>query len=248
MHERDKHKKRSERDWLEHFRELRPDLKIQEVQDHERPDFLCLVEDVLTGIEVTQFFYPSDQQPPPQAFDTFRTQLQLALRDESSRRALPPVHVSVRMARCSELGKASARQRLAKALTAFVEANIPRIGPHLEFASDELTDEITSMGIDSVALISADEMTHPTWGISSSAWLPSSRAALIQEIIARKSANVSDYQSAALRLWLLIMAGTHGLYSMLHFENDVLTHQYTSAFDRVFICSQIGLAVHELSV
>jgi len=240
--------KGEERQYLDVFAQLRPDLSFESIRECERPDFICSVAGVTTGIEMTRFFYPSSSRVTPQAVNGYRDQLASNLRAEHSKRGLPPLHVSVHLFSEEKLLARQARQRLMTCLLDFVGQHIPPQGPHVEFDYDSMNAELIDLGVDRIAVLRSAALKKPFWALPYAAFIPDSNASLIQGIVTEKSACASEYRKKASSLWLLIVSGSGGLHSIVDFDGDVLTASYASSFDRIFLLRTFGSSVHELKL
>jgi hypothetical protein len=239
-------KKDSERYYLKEFLKLMPELQGLKPIDSEGPDFLCDVVGTLTGVEVTRFFFPTAGRFPPQAAEAYRSRLTSELRDEHLNSTITPVHVSVYMYRDDALLKPNQRSALKKELFAFVAHRIPPPGPHIEFDSESLSQSLCEKGVDSIVILHHTKLTRPYWSFPYASAIPESSSSIVQGIIDKKARLVPKYRKRADRLWLLILSGTDGLHSTVYFDNDVLTHKYSTDFDRLFLFCTFGASAHEL--
>ena len=57
----------------------------------------------------------------------------------------------------------------------------------------------------------------------------------MQGIIDKKARRLPKYRKKADKLWLLILSGPDGLHSTVYFDKDVLSHKYSTDFDRIFL-------------
>jgi hypothetical protein len=241
-------KKDDERMFVEAFAKLRPDLRLSEIRDAERPDFICSVDGNPVGIEVTRFFFPSSGPIPPQAVDGYRQQLAQALCTEHARRRLVPLHVSVHFASDDKLLTSHNRQLLVGLLVNFVEMHVPPEGPHITFDYDSLPSTLLELGVGRILVLRNAALTEPFWSLPYGSFIPASHSSHVQDIVASKSALVSEYLKSVSVLWLLIVSGSAGLHSILDFERDVLTASYTTTFQRLFLFRTFGSSVHELKI
>jgi len=230
--------------YFDAFVERRPDLALTEVRESERPDFICLASGILTGIEMTRFFFPSVDGIPPQAINGYRDQVAQSLREEHLRRALPPLHASVHLFSDDKLLSGAARRQMTVALVDFVGSNIPAIGPGVEF--QDLPAALVDLGVDRISVIRTAALTRPTWSLPYASYIPESRSSMVQAIITEKSALAGEYRKQASALWLMIVSGTDGLHSIIDLDGDVLSTLYASDFDRVFLFRTFGPSIHEL--
>lgn len=239
-------KKADERFYVDAFIAMRPDLGIKDIQDSESPDFLCTVFGIITGIEITQFYFPSKAKRPPQAMDAYRNRLTVLLQELHAHGQYLPIHVSIHLFSDDHLLTRQSREKLAYKILSFVKDRIPPIGPHVEHVTDEEAPDLLALGVDRIMMIRTNSLTKATYAIGHASFIPESKSALIQEIIDQKSSLIPEYQKKASALWLLILSGTGGLHSIIDFENDVLTAEYETTFDRVFIFRTFGAHIHEL--
>jgi hypothetical protein len=236
--------KDEERLYLTRFCDLRTDLCVSDIRASERPDFICTADGIVTGVEVTRFFFPATGGISPQAVNRYRDQLSQALCTEHSRRGLPPLHASIHLFSEDKLLARATRSHLVDALLNFVQTKIPEMGRTVEF--DDLPPALSELGVNCISLIRVKALTRPTWSLPYASYIPESHSALVQAIITGKSDLAAKYREKAAFLWLLIVSGTSGLHSIVDFDGDILTASYASAFDRVFLFRTFGPSVHEL--
>jgi hypothetical protein len=239
-------KKERERFFLDAFIERRLDLGILNPCESESPDFICTASGVRIGIEVTQFYFPSESKRPPQAIDAYRGKLTCQLQELHKIGDYLPVHVSIHFWSEENLLTAPARRLLAERILSFVAVHIPPIGPHVEHRMDDEAVDLLDMGVDSIIMIRTASLTKGTYAIGHGAFIPESRSNLIQDILDQKASLIPEYRKKAKALWLLILSGTGGLHSIIDFDRDVLTAEYSTEFDRVFVFRTFGPHIHEL--
>jgi hypothetical protein len=223
-----------------------PELQEIKVADSEGPDFLCSVVGRRVGIEVTRFFFPTDGGSPPQAAEAYRSRLASELRKEHLKSKITPVHVTVILFRDDALFNPSQRSALKKELFAFVSQRIPPSGSDVEFDLDSLPESLWKKGVDVINIFHNAELTNPCWNFSYASAIPESKSSIIQGIIDKKARLIPEYRKKADKLWLLILSGSDGLHSTVYFDGDVLTHSYSSDFDRLFLFRTFGASAHEL--
>ncbi|MGD0537838.1 MAG: hypothetical protein ABSC03_09360 [Verrucomicrobiota bacterium] len=238
--------KDDERYYLSEFLKLMPEFQGLKPIDSEGPDFLCDVLGILTGIELTRFFFPTAGRLPPQAAEAYRSRLASELREEHLKTRVTPVHVSVHIYRDDALFKPRQRTALKKELFAFVSHRIPPSGPYVEFDSESLSKSLCEKGVDAIMILHNAKLTTPYWSVPYASVIPESSSSIVQGIIGKKDRLVPKYRKKADKLWLLILSGTDGLHSTVYFDNDVLTHRYATDFDRVFLFRTFGACAHEL--
>lgn len=239
-------KKAEERRYLDAFFELRPDFIVSDIVGSESPDFICCVDGVKVGIEMTRFFFPSSEQQPPQAKEAYRDQLARDLRRGHAARGFTPLHISVHFHSDELLMRASGRSFLVEELLDFVQNNIPPPGPHKEFSYDDLPRSLHEAGVNSILVLNLPKLTKPFWSVPQFSFIPESHAALIQNIASTKSSFSVRYRKEVSTLWLLIVSGVGGLHSMIDFDRDVLSANYSSTFDRIFLFRTFDPSIHEL--
>ena len=223
-----------------------PELQGLKPIDSEGPDFLCDAAGILTGIELTRFFFRTSRHLAPQAAEAYRRCLGDKLREIHLKSTITPVHVSVHLYRDDALFKPDQRAALKKELFAFVCHRIPPPGPYVEFDSESLSKSLCEKGVDSIMILHNAKLTRPCWSLPYASVVPESSSSIIQGIIDKKARHVPKYRKKADKLWLLILSGTDGLHSTVYFDNDVLTHRYSTDFDRLFLFRTFGASAHEL--
>ena len=241
-------KKEEERRYLGYFLDLRPDLKFEEIQEDERPDFVCSTNGKTIGIELTRFFFPSKNETSSQAMDAYRQQLAQELRIEHIRRNLPAITVYVHLYEATHLINKATRQVLKAELLDFVSANLEVFDKSACFGHELLPENLMDKGVDQISVLRLPTLTDPFWALSHAEFIPESRSSLIQAIVSEKSAHISEYRKKASTVWLVIISGTGGLGSIIDFDHDVLTATYQSNFERVFLFRTYGRSVHELKL
>ena len=238
--------KDTERYYLHEFLKLMPEFQGLKPIDSEGPDFLCDVAGILTGIEVTRFFFPTSGRLPPQAVEVNRRRLGDELREEHLKSTILPVHVSVRIYRDDALLKRDQRAALKKELFTFVSHHIPPPGPYVEFDSESLSKSLCEKGVDEIWIFHDAKATGPCWSFSYASVIPESCSSIVQGIIDKKARRLPKYRKKADKLWLLILSGPDGLHSTVYFDKDVLSHKYSTDFDRIFLFRTFGASAHEL--
>ena len=240
--------KAEERYFLEEFLKLRPELGVNAIRNEEAPDFLATVGGQTVGIELVQFVFPHRGGISPQAIDNYRGQFARQLRERHAARALPPVTVGLHLAHHEILMAAAKREALIEGLLDFVGTRIPVEGPHVSYDCDDLPLELYEQGVSSISILRQRALTKPFWSVSQSGFLPESTGNLVQAVVSRKNENCKSYRAKASHLWLLIISGSKGLHSILDFDGNVLTTEYKSSFDRIFLFRTFGGTVNELKL
>jgi len=238
-------KKDRERYFLQEFLKLMPELRVLNLRDSEAPDFLCDVAGIPTAIEVTRFFFPVSEGLPPQAAEAYHSRLGAELTEEHLKSTIPPVHVSVCLYRDEALFKSRSRTGLREELFAFVSNSVPPPGPCREFDSESLPESLCEKGVDSIRIMNAN-LPSPLWSFGYASFIPESSSSIVQGILNENAPRVPRYRKKAPNLWLLILSGTDGLHSIVNFDRDVLTHQYSTDFDRLFLFRTVSRSAHEL--
>ena len=126
------------------------------------------------------------------------------------------------------------RAALRKELLAFVGQRIPPPGRYREFDACSLRESLSQLGVERVLIFNSRPAVL-CWTFASSRVLPQSCPDWFQGEMNRKAARLAEYKKKAEMVWLLILSGTGGLPSMVYFDGDVLTHRYSSDFDRLFV-------------
>ncbi len=240
--------KTEERFFLAKFLELRPDLSLGNLRDSEAPDFLATFQGREIGIELVRFVFPSNGAISPQAIENYRDQLAAALKQQHAARGIPPVTVSLHLDTHEPLMTRPGRDTLTGLLLDFVSARIPSFGPHVDYDWDQLPEALTDRGVSHLSILRHPSLTLPFWTVPHAGFIPESTGAVVQAVIDRKSANRAAYLAKAPEHWLLIISGTQGLNSILDFDRDVLTTDYSAAFERLFLFRTFGPSTHELKV
>src|SRR5262245_12003138 len=213
--------------------------------DSEAPDFLFNAAGVKIGIEVTRCFLPCDQRT--RAVESYRERLADELGQEHRRSGLAPAHVSVHMHKETALLAASRRALLKRELLTFVSGRIPSPGPHVEFDFEVLPQPLLELGVEDVWIMSAQEI-EPSWCFGYADFVPESFSSIIQDILNQKAHRIAEYRKKADKVWLLILSGTQGLHSIIHFDRDILLHEYSTDFYRVFLFRTFGAVACELRI
>lgn len=232
--------------FLEEFLKLRPELGVDGIRDEEAPDFLATVGRDTVGIELVQFVFPHRNGISPQALDNYRGQFSKRLRERHAARGLPPVTVGLHLAHHEILMTAAKREELTETLLDFVAARIPAEGPHVCYDFDDLPLDLYEQGVSSISVLRQRAVTRPFWSVSQAGFVPESTGKLVQAVVDRKNQNYEAYRAKATQLWLVIISGSKGLHSILDFDGDVLTTEYRTVFDRVFLFRTFGGSVNEL--
>ena len=240
----DQIKKRGERYFLQEFLKLMPELTELSPIDSEAPDFLFDVAGARIGIEVTRCFLPSDQRT--RAVESYRERLARELQQEHRGSGLLPAHVSVHMHKETAFLTTSRRELLKRELLTFVSGRIPPPGPHVEFDFEVLPQPLLELGVEDVWILNQE--IEPSWCFGYANSLPESCSSIIQDILNQKAPRIAKYRKKADKVWLLILSGTEGLHSIVHFDRDILSHEYSTDFDRVFLFRTFGPVARELRI
>ena len=232
--------------YVEIFSGLRPDLRISDLRaSTDPPDFACTIDGMKVAIEVTRFFLPSNDPFTPQAMDAYRQRMATMLCDLHAKIGLPPSHISVRLSVEDNLRFLDSRKLLAEQLVDFVADHISDCAGYVEFPPWSVPKHLVDAGVNSIAILRNDALTKGYWVFPHAAFIPESRSSSVQEIVTRKSGDTHKYAKSCDSLWLLIVSGSGGLHSMIDFDGDVLTTEYVTTFDRIFLLRTFG-TVHEL--
>jgi|APLak6261672720_1056091.scaffolds.fasta_scaffold00273_5 hypothetical protein len=240
--------KAEERYFLEAFLKLQPALQVEGIRNEEAPDFLATAGGEPVGIELVQFVFPHGRGISPQALDNYRSQFSRRLRERHAARGLAPVTVGLHLAHHEILMAAAKREELTETLLDFVAARVPPEGPHVRYDFDDLPIELYEQGVSSISILRHRALTKPFWSVSQSGFVPDSTGSLVQSVVDRKNQNCAAYRTKAPHLWLVIISGSKGMHSILDFDGDVLSTEYLTSFDRIFLFRTFGGSVHELKL
>ena len=116
----------------------------------------------------------------------------------------------------------------------------------MRYDFDDLPEGLYEQGVSSLSILRHRNLTKPFWSVSQSGFVPESTGTMVQAVVDRKNQNCGAYRAKAKQLWLVIISGSKGLHSILDFDGDVLSTEYRSEFDRIFLFRTFGASVHEL--
>jgi hypothetical protein len=224
------------------FPEGEPDPLVQEVPDFV---FRCQSNDV--GIELGRIHIESAD--PNSSMRQLEGERQLIVNRAKARceeAGVPAADVRVHFDG-SMIGKKD-RGRLAKQISNCVAALDPVQSQHVVLEYDtsgvQLPEEIDRIRITRLP------------GLVRHFWVPGNLVGFIQEdfeaelqrVIDAKNGRINEYLNNCHRCWLIVYAEWTGPSSFFLFSERMKSHEFVSAFDRVFFADPNGGIVHELKL
>ncbi|PJJ60429.1 hypothetical protein [Hymenobacter chitinivorans] len=166
------------------------------------PDFIIQVEGKKIGIEMTALILNEESRE--------REAKQDAILDEAQRlfeaRSHLPLQVTVGFSEAVDWSALN-RKPIAAFLAGIIESSVLAVKdlPQNQAQFDIRIESFIHSHIHSVGIFYLDRLTTPCWSPITSFWVPDAPVAKIQEIITRKSNNISGYLTGCDEVWLLIL-------------------------------------------
>ncbi len=240
-------KKEIEAFHLAKFRELRPELIPTEPKhsDPPDPDFIVTRNGTTLGIEHTQLFPPTypgqvclKEQEELRGMVVRRAQEMFECLDK------PPVQVAIHFNMNYLLNKKLVEQ-LPEAAVSIVLRNFPEVNGSIEESFDW---DNPGFFHEEFARISLSRLTGigNYWHAPGATWVQTLGATCLQEKIEDKSGRCNAYRENGVdELWLLIVSDGFQLSSIVDFEQNAISQQYRTKFNRMFLLHNLT-KVYEL--
>ena len=238
-------KKDHERHHLDRFLAASGLFPAQPVQGHEVPDFLIGERPCLVGVEVVQYFRPTDSgNRPLQEQESLRSRLVAQAHELYAGGAGAPVRVSVHFSDYSLLSKQGLRP-LAEHIARLVHTCSlePWEGRELSW-EDGLAD---TPAIDSLMVYGLPDGFDSEWVAPGFGWVPVLQSDEIQSIIDTKALRLSTYPTDVSLTCLLIVLDGFAVSSMVQVPAETAAHVFPAPFDRLFLFQNFGAKVLELN-
>lgn len=212
------------------FREGCSDFPGGELRHQDAPDFV--VADGVLGIEVTGVYRPrSPDDYCVREQESLRRRVMNSAHAKCRQAGLPGLYVSAILGRLS----VASLPKLVNTLAELVESNVPPPGERISLA-------YAFAGAWDDPVLSSLAITRPL-GLEDSLWCATSGAeflapatpALLQERIDKKEGRIEAYRRSAQAVWLLIVMDDHAASGDFSIPTDLLRHEYSTNFDRVYL-------------
>jgi hypothetical protein len=231
-------KRELERHQFEQFCRLKSELDLTLISQPEppAPDIIADFQGRRVGIEITTFCSQEKLKKREAEEDAI---IEIA-QTRYAAGGFPAVGVTVGWNSHLPSTRAN-RSKLADALAAAIEQNIPQVGSWSEITWDSLQEPLLS----AVSYITIRRITNDLWHSARAGWFPAVHSPEIQEKINGKDKRTDGYKFHCDEVWLLIMAtGSPASWCELHPASQQAV--YFSRFKRVFFVSDAPAAVAEL--
>lgn len=238
--------KEVERRQFDRFAEISKLILDGTIVESEEPDFLVHRPNITLGIELTDLFW--EQQPgktPPQATESLRGMIAEAAGKIYSSQGLPALHVSVHFSHGYVLRKRDIT-RLSEAIAKLVSANRPDEGGHFEEEYDWENREYFPEEINRISAWRLSGQDRPFFTSPGAAFIPKLEIKDIERALELKEPKLKSYRRNCTEVWLVINCDAGRLATVFEHDEKVLSHQFRSGFDRVFLFRHMAGKVHEL--
>ena len=228
-------KKQIERRYLESFRGAFKAFPAGEIDDdRESPDFVIRGARCI-GVELMRLFRPDDAEYGGSLRAQESLQFMIASRALAlyGARGLPMVDVHILFHR-SQLRKADV-STYAQAIAEVVAQRVPSEGASSEWTAEHEPTLLALPGVARIHVLRWPNIKESFFAPSMATWRSHVGARFVQASIDGKNPLRATYDSECDEMWLLLAYGREGLPSMMTFDEGTFTHQYSTAFDRVFL-------------
>jgi hypothetical protein len=234
-------KKEIERLQFERLCRATPDLGLRLVEqpDPPAPDIVAAFAGRRIGIEVTTY-YSGNEGTRREAEEAKIIELAKLQYEALS---LPTVRVTVDWVINGSRSK-SDRIALARAVADVVSRNIPDAGKWLELEWESLSEQLR----ESVNYIKISRLGDNCWLPVRAGWIMEFDVAKVQSVIDGKNGMLAGYRHHCNEVWLLIGRDSGSPSSWAELTSNCTTATYRSGFNRIFLLSEFGVKVAELSI
>lgn len=240
-------KKQREQRYIEQFAACFPDFPAGEIESREEPDFLIHGLRGPLGIEVRQLFKPATDPHPPQAQEALEQHTVSKAQQIFEATHPTPLVVSFHFSAQEPLRK-SRIEPLASEIAILVSINMPETEEQkrLENPWDECTPFPEEIEV--INVLRPANITKPLWYPVRAGWEMSACSDYFQEVIDEKNARHAAYKQCCGELWLLLVAPNSAPSSFIDLSPEVLSHRFTSSFDRIFFFNPFVRTFSELPI
>lgn len=240
-------KKEEERIYLDRFCAVCSDFPAGDIDDCEEPDFLVFSSNKVIGIELTKLYWnPLLGKKPEQVREYVRDLIVFKAGQLHQEQSLSPCHASIHFTDF-ELRKNDA-DRVARLVVNVVSANLPPDGKMVRIPPNSWTECTLPNELSSVSLLRLDSLSKSFYTSPQSGLIPPCSSAYIERVLADKNAKVATYRRKCDEVWLVINVGFGVLSGEFDITEDVLSAEYQSAFERVYILHQSQNQLWRLNV
>ncbi len=226
-------KKERERAFLAEIKTLNPDLIPGEIVDSESPDFICNQDFGKLGIEIVEYVRGQNAgESALRRIEVIRQRIIDEAKNEFYKTKDIPLWIIFswyprKLPRKSEVSE------LASIAVWAIGNNTPQnLFDNIEITNEYLEDTLLKKFVHKIRVIRVRNEKQALWGSIESGFI-SVVPNEIQEIISSKNVKVRQYKTNCDEVWLVIVAeGTH-ISSTVGLEQDTLTNQFDSEFDKV---------------
>ncbi len=223
-----------------------PIFPVGDIRDDEEPDFVIDADSDVLGIEVTQIFHGRrPNQPPPKLEDAERehiTQLACSLAEAAN---IPPLMVSLHFGEYPLLRK-SDRQKLAESVVGIVQGIVPAPGLPSYWRNDFEDLDAVPEKLDSISVFHIPNSQTHHWQCGRAGFIDTTFTKQLQTTIDGKGTLLDKYLKKCDRCWLVVAADWGQPSSFFEFTGQMASHDFTTAFERVFFVEGFGGHVNEL--
>jgi hypothetical protein len=227
-------KKQVELRYLDVVRRGIDDFPGGNITDTECPDFLIQFLDRTVGVEITRIFNPGKpKSPPPQSQDTERDLIAERAQAIATDQSLAPVMVDIYFDSRQSIGKRD-RDSIAQQLVDLVAANMPALGDDRLIEKHHPTKLEFLLQIEAVHIWRFKPLTSHLWQTADAGIVNEDFAPYLQQLIDDKNGKVSTYRQKCDDCWLMVVADWRGPSAFFEISDKMSSHNYESAFDRVY--------------
>lgn len=232
-------KKEVERVYLDRFIEATGELRGANIIESESPDFLCTVAGRTIGLEVTRLFH--DQRfgkHAPRAVHTFREQIVERARQLYMGTGRGGVHVGVPFEDCEIKDPEAAARKLAEFIAASV---VDRADDFLASADEDsrLLPEFLQIRVN---------QGQGLWAVTEAQRAPHLTREILQSAVDSKAPCVEEYRRKADECWLVLVLDRYPLAGSFSVQENALTANFHTGFDRVDLLLSMERLSHRLKV
>lgn len=228
--------RRAECEHFKSFQYLAPEIRSDNIQHADSPDFRIALDGRVVGVEHTQLFKRHGSQDVESAQDRI---LDLVC-TEAAGLDLPPAHVTLFFNLRKPL-KAAHRKKIASAVVAIIKRSMPG-----DRQSTEIEGQVGQPPEVDLILINRHWDGPSNWCWQEAVRIDSDVRSLVQEAIIKKAGQLSSYLKFCTECWLLIVADSFRKSGGLAFEECSRAHVFDSPFARTYILDYGKGRLHRL--
>ena len=211
----------------------------------ETPDFLCVLDSCIIGVEFTEFHMPQQAgRRSHQEQGALRSQI-VELAEQLYEEALgPPLYVTVFFRYEIEFRKSEVHAQARAICEALLHTNVPRsiCETVAEVHWGELPKEVVH-----IIVWGSFDGVDKLWKASSGGWVAQIEPAHIQEVLDKKAGSLTRAKRKCYEVWIAIVEDSFGLGAPADIGEDAKKATYEFDADRLLWLKPHGPTVLELS-